>query len=64
MTDEDDPTSSFATRQSVRVCKTVLLLRDPRVDDTGASSEVLLHISKSVSDCVAQVRSSLSQWVV
>ena len=31
--DEDDPNASFATRQSVRVCKTVLLLQDPGVDD-------------------------------
>ena len=31
--DEDDPDASFANRQQVRVCKTVLLLQDPGVDE-------------------------------
>ena len=31
--DEDDPDASFATRQKVRVGKTILLFKDPSVDD-------------------------------
>ena len=38
--DEDDPNASFASRQQVRVCKTVLLLQDPCVDDARPSSAI------------------------